>query len=139
MLTILCVYFTGHGAFSNASEALINEFDEDRCFFPLEARLYELAKLSNVFVIASFDSTRMLRVVTAPKLIGREGCTSNLYSAYGCEPTSSAAKKPSMIAGFTQCIKDEVCRASGTLDIASCLQLLKHRYDQNACCSDFTR
>lgn len=138
-MTVLLVYYSGHGAFSNATEVLINEFDEDRCFFPLEQRLYEMAQLPNVFVISAFDCTRMERRVTAPKLIGKQGCTSNLYSSYGSLPTPDASKKPKMIAGYTQCLKEEICRLSGTLDVASGLQLLKHRYDPNACCSDFTR
>ena len=50
-VTVLLVYYSGHGASSNATEVLISEFDEVHYFFPLKQRLYEIAQLLNVFVI----------------------------------------------------------------------------------------
>lgn len=55
---LLFVYYSGHGVMDNTTKIVMNEEELNFRYFPLEAKLSNISKYQNSFIVTIFDCCR---------------------------------------------------------------------------------
>jgi hypothetical protein len=130
--TLLYVYCNGHGVMHNTTHIVLNEVDIDERYYPLEEKISSLSAKKNCFVTSIFDCCREPLPNAETRSTGyspivHDLSEKNLYITFGCAPKLGVPAKSTIVASYTQCVKEYLQKTGGILEIPGALDIIFNR------------